>query len=990
VVSARSERLTIGFTCETVDSKREAAVPDYIAQANALVLKTRQIIQALKRGPTEVALFAFAIACFSAATVGLGFEPVKNLLQQRVEAARYVLLAVGAILFVWAVVRIWRQAIPPELPPPEARPAAIKGLMPFTREDGALFRKLGREDELSKLLGYVLDEQIPMIAIMGESGAGKTSLLRAGLSHILSQKSVRYIYWEALPSNPVDRLLHAITATWDVGKDGAPPQTIDEAIKPLSSSSTPTVVVLDQFEQLRPENSAHEKIFQILRYAATAAMPPHRLKWAVAFRRQYDPIWRDFELTIPQFHPPMLSLRMFSEDQAAEIMATLTAAADFTLDNALIADVTRAAANPDGRISAVDVGIGLLVLSGLAIHKNKSHLGMEDYRFAGGAKGILTAYISDRLERFGDTEREGFMKALLALVDLETNQRIAEGKSVSELVPIAQLPAQRLGSFLEYLASPQVRLLETVTADTEDGQKYRLPHERLIPSLRQLTGLILAEADQARLGFEAAFRSWLNSRSKRFLLRGADLRRVLSYRDQIFGSDLQQEHADFLRQSVQHRSRQRILTAALALVIGASSIFMWETYQNVEAKRDLTQWGLPPDLLKYQSQLSDLSVNAPISNFGWLRAKHLDTLSITSSSLRAIEGLPTSLKTLHLSHTLLQNVSGIEKLTGLTTLDLRGNYSHQNLSGIEKLTALTTLDLSFTSIRDLSGIEKLTALTTLSVSGIDLRNLSGIEKLTALTKLDLSDIGLRDLSTEEISSPIDLSGIEKLTGLTELDLSNTGLKDLSGIEKLTALTKLDLGRNPIENLSGIEKLTALTTLHLNHTRLQNLSGIEKLTALTELDLRDTGLKDLSGIEKLTALAKLDLGRNPIEDLSGIEKLTVLTELDLSDTGLKDLSGIEKLTALTKLDLGRNPIEDLSGIEKLTALRTLSVSGVDLGNLSGIEKLDKLESLDLSSCKLTTLKPISGLNHLKTLNLQGTKIRSLKGLPASVTKLILGD
>ena len=37
-------------------------MPDYIAQANALVLKTRQIIQALKRGPTEVALFAFAIA----------------------------------------------------------------------------------------------------------------------------------------------------------------------------------------------------------------------------------------------------------------------------------------------------------------------------------------------------------------------------------------------------------------------------------------------------------------------------------------------------------------------------------------------------------------------------------------------------------------------------------------------------------------------------------------------------------------------------------------------------------------------------------------------------------------------------------------------------------------------------------------------------------------------------------------------------------------
>jgi hypothetical protein len=698
-------------------------VPDYIAQASTLVFKTRQIIQALKRGPTEVVLFTFAIACFSAATIGLGFEPVKDLLQHRIEAARYLLLAIGAILFVWAVIRIWRQAIPPELPPPEARPAAIKGPMPFTREDGALFRKLGREDDLSKLLGYVLDDQIPIITVMGESGAGKTSLLRAGLSHILAQKSVRYIYWEALPTDPVDRLLHAIIATWDVGKDGAPPQTLDDAIKALSSSSTPTVVVLDQFEQLRPENSVHEKIFEILRNAATTAMAPYRLKWAVAFRRQYDPIWRDFELTMPKFHTQMQALKMFSENQAAEIMATLTAAAGLTLDNALIADVTRAAKNPEGRISAVDVGISMLVLSELAIGKSKSHLGMEDYRFAGGATGILTAYISDRLERFGDTEREGVMKALLALVDLQNDQRIAEGKTVSELLPIAQLPAQRLGSCLEYLASPQVRLLETVTADTADDQKYRLPHERLIPSLRQLTGAILAEADQVRLGFEAAFRSWLNSRSKQFLLSGADLRKVLSYRDQIFGVGLPQEQATFLERSVQRRSKQRLMAVCIAVVISMASFFLGKEYQNIQAKRDLTGWGLPADLLKYQFRLRELTIEAPISNFAWLRAQQLDVLKVTSSALRNIEGLPPSLHDLELTGCLnLTALSGIEKLTALTTLNLSGTPL-QDLSWIEKLDKLESLDLSHCELQTLKPISQLKHLITLNLKGTKKSNL---------------------------------------------------------------------------------------------------------------------------------------------------------------------------------------------------------------------------------------------------------------------------
>src|SRR5207302_4464888 len=90
-----------------------------------------------------------------------------------------------------------------------------------------------------------------------------------------------------------------------------------------------------------------------------------------------------------------------------------------------------------------------------------------------------------------------------------------------------------------------------------------------------------------------------------------------------------------------------------------------------------------------------LTVRGPISNFGWLSAKRLDTLSITSSSLRAIRGLPASLKTLDLRDTDLENLSGIEKLTGLTELDLSGNSRLQDLSGIEKLTALTELDLSF-------------------------------------------------------------------------------------------------------------------------------------------------------------------------------------------------------------------------------------------------------------------------------------------------------
>jgi hypothetical protein len=176
-------------------------------------------------------------------------------------------------------------------------------------------------------------------------------------------------------------------------------------------------------------------LFEIVNGFATSRMSPYRLTLVVAFRREYDPQWRDFELTVPDFHPPMLSLRLFEKNQARGIMATLAAAADFTLENDLTTDVTDAAADRDGRVSPVDVGIGMLVLSGLAIRKNKRHLSKDDYRFAGGAEGILTAYVSDRLERFSEGERQGVMKALLALCNLDNNQRIAEGKTVEIALP---------------------------------------------------------------------------------------------------------------------------------------------------------------------------------------------------------------------------------------------------------------------------------------------------------------------------------------------------------------------------------------------------------------------------------------------------------------------------------------------------------------------------------------------------------------------------
>ena len=62
-------------------------------------------------------------------------------------------------------------------------PSAIKGLYPFIASDGELFARLGRKMELARLLSLVRDDQIAISVVRGESGAGKTSLLQAGLEY---------------------------------------------------------------------------------------------------------------------------------------------------------------------------------------------------------------------------------------------------------------------------------------------------------------------------------------------------------------------------------------------------------------------------------------------------------------------------------------------------------------------------------------------------------------------------------------------------------------------------------------------------------------------------------------------------------------------------------------------------------------------------------------------------------------------------------------
>lgn len=145
---------------------------------------------------------------------------------------------------------------------------AIKDPLAFGPQDGDLFLRLGRQTELGQLLGHVL--------VRGKSGAGKTSLLRAGLARVLQDQDppIAYHYWEAVPEKPAERLLAAIRQSWPAPDDppylATPADLFAPGVLPGRH-----VIVLDQFEQLDCHNTDHQPIFALLKKLLVEAVPPH-------------------------------------------------------------------------------------------------------------------------------------------------------------------------------------------------------------------------------------------------------------------------------------------------------------------------------------------------------------------------------------------------------------------------------------------------------------------------------------------------------------------------------------------------------------------------------------------------------------------------------------------------------------------------------------------------------------------------------------------
>lgn len=894
-------------------------------------------VRILRHGPREAGLTLLGLL-FLASSKGLpDSAALPEVLRDPLNWVRWSLIFLGLSCLALASWKVWAKAVAP-LPAAGSKPAAIKGASAFGPQDAELFSQLGRSEELGHLRNWILDDQVPLIAVMGESGVGKTSLLRAGLADSLRDDGVECFYWEARQVDDEGDLPGFLRAR-------LVPDAEREVVSATDVDASPKfLIVIDQLEQILPEGN--HVVFSLL--ARTAAEPaPHKTTWLVAFRREYMPSWREFELGFPAYvrsHFETLSLKRFSLPMANRVMAVLAEASELSLGQNWVAELLLGLSG-GGTVSPVDIGISLLIISDKAAVHGSSDKVLSVLRGGSGQVGLFTAYLERLLENFTEVERGEILNALLALADLETNQRIAEGRTVDELTKAGcPIDRRRFVAALQFLASGKARVLESLDA----SGRFRLTHEKLIPALRRLTSRILAEAEQASVLFERQLRIWSQDRRRRNLLTGSELRSIQRHKHQLRSLE-EASRQEFLRRSRVRQVWRVTLSSVSFLIFAAFGAMGWRYLESERHRSSLESWGLPGDLYKYKKQIEFMSLSRPVNHLKWLSDgpdANLRRLNLVEMDLDGLEGLPASLRVLSLRGSRLKHLRGLP--ASLVSLDL----SMTNVESLEDLPeGLRHLDCESCLVKNWRNLPS--GLRSLSLSGTPIKDVKRLP----------SSLRALDISETEVSALRDLPG-----SIRELSVHHTSVTKLSGLPP------------------------RLEALNAEGTRITTLMGVPN--SVRALFVGDTDLRDLRGLP--ASIKSLSIAGTAIKELNQLLPRS-LTWLSIDSSQTKVLNSLSGPLVHLRIRMPGGTIAEIykhrTGVTVERYSEDVNISFPDM--LTDVRPevasylTNSLESLTINNSMPSTKVNLSGLpNSVKSINLSGEIAVETSGMPANIKDIYL--
>ncbi|ENA0678114.1 class 1 internalin InlJ [Listeria monocytogenes] len=231
----------------------------------------------------------------------------------------------------------------------------------------------------------------------------------------------------------------------------------------------------------------------------------------------------------------------------------------------------------------------------------------------------------------------------------------------------------------------------------------------------------------------------------------------------------------------------------------------------------------------------------------------------------------------------------------------------------EQLATLTSLDCHYSSIADMTGIEKLTGLTKLICTSNNITTLD-LSKNTNLTYLACDSNKLTNLD------------VTPLTKLTYLNCDTNKLTKID-VSQNPLLTYLNCARNTLTELD-VSYNTQLTELDCHLNKKITKLDVTPQTQLTTLDCSFNKITALD-VSQNKLLNRLNCDTNNITKLD-LNQNIQLTFLDCSSNKLTEID-VTPLTQLTYFDCSVNPLTelDVSTLSKLTTLHCIQTDLLEI-------------------------------------------------------------
>ncbi|MFH0520625.1 hypothetical protein ACHBTE_26040 [Streptomyces sp. M41] len=570
--------------------------------------------------------------------------------------------------------RLWERATtgeeeeqaPVEAPAVAGSVCPYRGLAAYRQEDARWF--FGRERSTDVLVAQLrtVEQTGGLFMLVGASGAGKSSLLHAGLVPALRDGALDGESDRARPvvhlvpgADPLDELVRRIpelagivsgatgdrTARTDFVRATRDAVSAWARREGASSGPGPPVLIVDQFEEtftLCPGEADRRTFIQLLHAACTADEPggPPPLLVVLGIRADfYERCLSHPELADALQHRHMV-LGPLTSAELREAVTGPAKAVGLELEPGLAELIVRevSADRPRGGGTSGEHDAGVLPLLSHALlatwqRRKAGRLTLAGYRAAGGIQGAVAATAERAWSGLDPAARTAARLLLLRLVRLGEDTQATRRRGTRRQLAQESTDPGKTEESLEALV--RARLV------TLDAETVEITHEALLHAWPRLRDWIDddRQGNLLRQRLEEDGRAWEGSgRDSSLLYRGSRLEQAAGWARSAGDIFLTRSAVEFLAASVRLRRRTvwilrsavAALVALAVLAVGAA-VVAWQqrddavfaqvlaeadrfqyTDPSLSAQLDLVAHRLRPDDADTASRLISI-VNAPLA-----------------------------------------------------------------------------------------------------------------------------------------------------------------------------------------------------------------------------------------------------------------------------------------------------------------------------------------------------------------------------------------